>query len=58
MEKDLEVLSKTISKKIAQFNWELVTGNVSNGLISKEDFWKVKKKLSPKSVQIPHSILH
>ena len=56
-EKDLEVLSKTISKKIAQFNWELVMGSVSNGLISKEDFWKVKKKLFPKSVQIPHSIL-
>ena len=56
-EKDLEVLSETISKKIAQFNWELVIGIVSNGLISKEDFWKVKKKLFPKSVQIPHSIV-
>ena len=56
-EKDLEVLSKTISKKITQFNWELVMGSVSNGLISKEEFWKVKKKHFPKSVQIPHSIL-
>ena len=56
-EKDLEVLSKTISRKIAQFNWELVTGSVNNRLISKEDFWKVKKKLFPESVQIPHSIL-
>ena len=57
-EKDLEVLSETISKKIAQFNWELVIGSVnSNGLISKEDFWEIKKKLFPKSVQIPHSIL-
>ena len=50
-------MSKTISKKIAQFNWKLVIGSVSNGLISKEDFWKVKKKLFPNSVQIPHSIL-
>ena len=32
-------------------------GSVSNGLILKEDFWKVKKKFFPKSVQIPHSIL-
>ena len=32
-------------------------GSVSNGLISKEDFWKVKNKFFPKSVQIPHSIL-
>ena len=56
-EKDIYVLSKTISKKIAQFNWELVMGSVSNGLISKEDFWEVKKKLFPKSVEIPHSIL-
>ena len=55
--KDLEVLSETISNKIAQFNWELVTGSVSNGLISKDDSWKVKKKLFPRSVQIPHSIL-
>ena len=47
-EKDLKVLSKTISKRIAQFNWELVTGSISNGLISKEDFWKVKKKHFPK----------
>ena len=31
--------------------------SVSNGLISKEDFWKFKKKLFPKSVQIHHSIL-
>ena len=56
-EKGLEVLSKTISKEIAQFNSELGIGSVSNGLISKEDFWKVKKKLFPKSVQIPHSVL-
>ena len=56
-EKDLELLSKSISQKIAQFNWELVMGSVSNGLISKEDIWKVRKKLFPKSVQIPHSIL-
>ena len=50
-------MSKTISNKIAQFNWELVIGSVSNGLLSKEDFLRVKKKLFPKSVQIPHSIL-
>ena len=31
--------------------------SVSNALTSKEDFWKVKKRLFPKSVQIPHSIL-
>ena len=56
-ENDLEVLSRTILKKIAQFNWELMIGSVSNGLISKEDFWKAKKKLFQKSVQIPHSLL-
>ena len=56
-EKNFEVLSKTISKKIAQLNWELVIGSISNGLISKEDFWKVKKKLFTKSVQIPHSVM-
>ena len=45
-EKDLEVLSKTISKKIAQFNWELVMGSVSNGLISKRIFGKLKRSFS------------
>ena len=54
--KDLEVVRKTISRKIAQSKWELVTRSVSNGLISKDDFSKVEKKLFPKSVQIPHSI--
>ena len=59
--RDLQLASKIISRKIAQFNWELVVGSVSNGLILKDDFWKVKKaltKLSPKSVQIPSSILY
>ena len=46
-----------LSKKIRQFNCKLVMGSVSNGLISKEDFWKVKKKLFSESVKIPHSIL-
>ena len=31
-------------------------GSVSNGLISKEDCWKVKKKLFPKSVMVHKSI--
>ena len=44
--KDLEVVIKTISKKIAQFNWVLLMISVRNGLISREDFWKVALKRS------------
>ena len=55
--KKLRKLDKKVDKKIANFNNKILTKRIGTGPISKQDFWKVKKILAPKSVSIPHCIL-
>ena len=47
----------SIDKEIALFSNKTLTERIGAGPISKQDFWKVKKILAPKSVSIPHCIL-
>ena len=48
---------RKIDKEIALFNNKTLTERIGTGPISKQDFWKVKKILAPKSISIPHCIL-
>ena len=42
-------LDKVIDDKISDFNHQVIRGKVSkDGTISKQDFWKIKKRLLPK----------
>ena len=55
--KKLRKIDKKFDKKIAHFNNKTLTDRIGTGPISKQDFWKVKKILAPKSISIPHCIL-
>ena len=55
--KKLRKIDKKIDKEIALFNNKRLTERIGAGPISKQDFWKIKKILAPKSVSIPHGIL-
>ena len=49
---------KLIDNKIADFNYLLVKKKVGNdGIISKQNFWKMERIIAPKSIEIPHSVL-
>ena len=48
---------RKIDKEIALFNNKTLTERIGTGPISKQDFWKVKKILAPKSIAILHCIL-
>ena len=51
-------LDKFIDNKIANFNYLLVKQKVGNdGILSKQNFWKLKRIIAPKSIEIPHSVL-
>ena len=51
-------LDKLIDNRIADFNYLLVKQTVGNdGTISKQNFWKMKRIIAPKSIEIPHSVL-
>ena len=51
-------LDKLIDNKIADFNYLLVKQKVGNdGTISKQNFWKMKCIIAPKSIEIRHSVL-
>ena len=51
-------LDKLINNKIADFNHLLVKQKVGNdGTISKQNFWKMKCIIAPKSTEILHSVL-
>ena len=47
-----------IDKKVANFNTMILSSRVSeNGIITKTDFWKLKRILVPKRPDLPQSIL-
>ena len=51
-------LDKLIDNGIADFNYLLVKQKVGNdGTISKQNFLKMKCIITPKSIEIPHSVL-
>ena len=51
-------LQSYIHEEISNSNFKLVSGKIDNsGTLSKKDFWKIKKKLFPKSQSVPHAVL-
>ena len=54
----LKILDKKIDKKIAQFNNDIVQNSVGHKPMSKQQFWRLKKTLSPKSISIQHSVMN
>ena len=56
--KQLKCLQSYIHEEISNYNFKLVSRKIDNsGTLSKNDFWKIKKKLFPKSHSVPHAIL-
>ena len=56
--KQLKHLQSYIHEEISNYNFKLVSGKIDNsGTLSKNDFWKIKKKLFPKSHSVPHAVL-
>ena len=51
-------LDSIINRKIAHFNDDIIRPKVgSDGSISKQDFWKIKRVLAPKCNTVPHYIV-
>ena len=51
-------LDRIIYKKVTNFNTMILSSKVNkNGIITKTDFWKLKRILLPKSPDLPHSFL-
>ena len=49
-------LNAKIDRKIARHNSDAVKKSIGkNGVIGKGEFWKLKKRLLPKSHNIPHA---
>ena len=56
--KHLKCQQSYIHEEIFNYNFKLVSGKIDNsGTLSKNDFWKIKKKLFPKSQSVPHAVL-
>ena len=56
--KQLKRLQSYIHEEIFNYNFKLVSGKIDNsGTLRKNDFWKIKKKLFPKSQSVPHAVL-
>ena len=55
--KKLRKIDLKIDKEIPFFSNKTLTERIGEGPISKQEFWKVKKILAPKSVSAPHCIL-
>ena len=54
----LKKLDRIIDKKVSNFNTVMLSSKVNeNGIITKIDFWKLKRILVPKSPDLPHSVL-
>ena len=54
----LRKLDTLIDKKITAFNSSTVAKGVGkDGTISKQDFWKIKKVLTPRSFNVPHCVV-
>ena len=50
-------LDRKIEHKIADFNSLIIRQKVAkNGIIDKQNFWKLKRALAPKSNEIVHSL--
>ena len=55
--KQLKHLQSYIHEEISNYNFKLVSGKIDNsGTLSKNDFWKIKKQLFPKSHSVPHAV--
>ena len=52
------MLDKRIDKKIAQFNNDIMHSSVGHKPMSKQQFWRLKKTLAPKSISIPYSVMN
>ena len=53
----LKKVDKLIDSKIDDHNSQAIRQKIGrHGTISKQDFWKVKKKLVPRSVEVPSSL--
>ena len=53
----IKKLDKLIDTKISNFNSQVIKDKIDfDGTISKQDFWKIKRKIAPKSVDILHSL--
>ena len=51
-------LDQKIDKKIAKFNTRLLKKKVNKyGSISKQEFWKLKRTLIPKSSTVPYAVI-
>ena len=56
--KQLKRLQSYIHEEVSNYNFKLVSGRIDNsGTISKNSFWKIRKKLFPKSQSVPHAVL-
>ena len=57
--KKLIKLSAKIDRKIVGYNSDAAKKSIfKNGVIGEGDFWKLKKRLPPKSHNIPHPLQH
>ena len=53
----IKKLDKLIDTKSSDFNSQVIRDKIDfDGIISKQDFWKIKRKIAPKSVGILHSL--
>ena len=58
MQQGIVKLDHKIDKKIAKFNTRLLQKKVSTyGSINKQEFWKLKRTLAPKSCIVPYAVL-
>ena len=47
-----------IDKRVTAFNYSIVAKGVGkDGTISKQDFWKIKKVLTPRSFNVPYCVV-
>ena len=55
----LKKVDKSIDSKIADYNSQAIRQKIGrHGTISKQDFWKLKKKLAPRNVEVPSSLTY
>ena len=53
----IKKLDKLIDTKISDFNSQVIMDKIDfDGIISKQDFWKIERKIAPESVGILHSL--
>ena len=58
LQQGIVILNHKIDKKTAEFNFRLLQQKVNtDGNINKQEFWKLKCTLAPKSSIVPHAVL-